>query len=181
MTAVAGSIAVPLIVLALVGAIVVVQVLVIWSIKRHRDPDLHIECDSPIDELTPSLAGLSLGTAVDGNTVEVFENGAYFDVLFEEIRSAKLTVHFETFLWTEGALGQRLAETLAERARAGLKVRVLLDATGTKKMGKGAERLLHAAGCRVVKFHDRSLRNIGVMNERDHRKRCYPPCRVVSH
>jgi len=63
-----------------------------------------------------------------------------------------------------------VAETLAECARAGLKVRVLLDATGTKKMGKGAERLLHAAGCHVVKFHDRSLRNIGVMNERDHRK-----------
>jgi cardiolipin synthase len=164
------SIAVPLVVLALVVAIVVVQVLVIWSIKRHRDPDLHIECDVPIDKLTPSLAGLSLGTAIDGNTVEVFENGAYFDVLFEEIRAAKLTVHFETYLWQEGVLGQRLAEALADRARAGLQVRVLLDATGTKKMGKGAERLLRAAGCRVVKFHDRRLRNIGVMNERDHRK-----------
>ena len=170
MTTAAGSIAVPVIVLALAGAIVVVQVLVIWSIKRHRDPDLHIECDAPIDALTPSLAGLSLGTAVDGNSVEVFENGAYFDALCEAIRSAKLTVHFETFLWREGVLGQRLAEALAERARAGVKVRVLLDATGTKKMGKGAERVLHAAGCRVVKFHERSLRNIGVMNERDHRK-----------
>ena len=126
------SIAVPLVVLALVVAIVVVQVLVIWSIKRHRDPDLHIECDVPIDKLTPSLAGLSLGTAIDGNTVEVFENGAYFDVLFEEIRAAKLTVHFETYLWQEGVLGQRLAEALADRARAGLQVRVLLDATGTK-------------------------------------------------
>ena len=165
-----GSIAVPIVVVALVGAIFVVQLLFIWSIKRHRDPDLHIECDAPIDKLTPSLAGLSLGTAIDGNSVDVFENGAYFDALLEEIRSAKITVHFETFLWTEGVLGQRLAEALAERARAGLKVRVLLDATGTKKMGKGAERLLRDAGCRVVKFHDRSLRNIGVMNERDHRK-----------
>jgi cardiolipin synthase len=165
-----GSIAVPIVVVALVGAIFVVQLLFIWSIKRHRDPDLHIECDAPIDKLTPSLAGLSLGTAIDGNSVDVFENGAYFDALLEVIRSAKITVHFETFLWTEGVLGQRLAEALAERARAGLKVRVLLDATGTKKMGKGAERLLRDAGCRVVKFHDRSLRNIGVMNERDHRK-----------
>jgi cardiolipin synthase len=170
MTTATGPIAVPLVILALVGAIVVVQMLVIWSIKRHRDPDLHIECDVPIDELTPSLAGLSLGTAIDGNTVEVLENGAYFDVLFEEVRSAKLTVHFETYLWQEGVLGQRLADALAERARAGVNVRVLLDATGTKEMGKGAERLLHAAGCRVVKFHDRNLRNIGVMNERDHRK-----------
>ena len=170
MTTAPGSIVVPVLVLALVGAVFVVQMLVIWSIKRHRDPDLHIECDSPIDELIPSLAGLSLGTAVDGNSVEVLENGAYFDVLFQEIRSAKLTVHFETYLWTDGILGRRLAEALAERARAGVKVRVLLDAAGTMKMGKAAERSMQAAGCRVVKFHYRSLRNIGVMNERDHRK-----------
>jgi cardiolipin synthase len=170
MTPAMGLIAVPVIVLALVGAVFVVQLLVIWSIKRHRDPDLHIECDSPIDELTHSLAGLSLATAVDGNTVEVLENGAYFDVLFEEIRSAKRTVHFETFLWTEGVLGRRLAQALAERARAGLQVRVLLDATGTNKMGKAAAQQMQAAGCRVVKFHRRSIRNIGVMNERDHRK-----------
>ena len=165
-----GSTAVPVIVLALVVAVVVVQLLVIWSIKRHRDPDLHIECDSPIDKLIPSLAGLSLATAVDGNTVEILENGAYFDVLLEEIRAAKRTVHFETFLWTEGVLGQRLAQALSERSRAGVKVRVLLDATGTKKMGKAAEQQMKDAGCRVVKFHHRHIRNIGVMNERDHRK-----------
>jgi cardiolipin synthase len=165
-----GSMAVPVIVLALVGALVVVQLLVIWSIKRHRDPDLHIECDSPIDQLTPSLAGLTLSTAVDGNTVEILENGAYFDVLLDEIRSARRTVHFETFLWTDGVLSQRLAQALSERGRAGVQVRVLLDATGTEKMGKAAERQMQAAGCRVVKFHHRHIRNIGVMNERDHRK-----------
>ena len=48
-------------------ALVVVQILVIWSIRRHRDPTLKIECDFPIDELMPSLAGLTLGTAVAGN------------------------------------------------------------------------------------------------------------------
>ena len=41
--------------------VVVVMALVIWSIRRHRDPDLHIECDSPIDELMPTLAGLDAG------------------------------------------------------------------------------------------------------------------------
>src|SRR6266436_6491257 len=102
--------AVPVIMLALIVASVVVLALVICSIKRHRNPDLHIECDSPIDELLPSLAGLSLGTAVDGNTVEVIENGAYFDVLLEEIRSAQRSVHFENYLWKEGALGQRVAD-----------------------------------------------------------------------
>ena len=162
--------AVPVIVLVLSIFVVVLQLLIIWSIKRHRDPDLKIEHDAPIDALTHSLAGLTLGTAVEGNSVEVLENGAYFDVLVEEIGAAKWTVHFETFLWKEGVLGQRIADALSERGRAGVEVRVLLDATGTKKMGKAAEEQMKEAGCRVVKFHHRHIRNIGVMNERDHRK-----------
>jgi len=102
---------------------VVILLLVVWSIRRHRDPHLHIDCSSPIEELMPSLAGLTLATAVDGNTVEIFENGAYFEDLLAEIRSAKRSVHFETFLWAEGVLGQRVADALFESSRAGLQVR----------------------------------------------------------
>jgi cardiolipin synthase len=91
-------------------------------------------------------------------------------VLLEEIARAKRTVHFETFLWKEGTLGERLARALAERAWAGLTVRVLLDANGTRKMGRQAERQMKEAGCKIAKFHSPRFRNIGVMNERDHRK-----------
>jgi cardiolipin synthase len=79
-------------------------------------------------------------------------------------------VHFETFLWKEGALGQRLADALAARARAGAKVRLVLDAAGCRKMGERARRQLAEAGCRVALFHRRTLKNIGVLFERDHRK-----------
>jgi cardiolipin synthase len=150
--------------------LVVLLSIVIWSIKRHRDPLLRIECDSSIDALIPSLAGLSLGTAVGGNKVEVFENGAFFDVLLARIGSARKSVHFETFLWKEGVLGQRVADALSERARAGAKVRVLLDATGSKKVGDAARRQMEQAGCRVVLFHKKAFRNLGVLNDRDHRK-----------
>ena len=117
-----------------------------------------------------SLAGLTLSTAVAGNSVEVLENGAFFDVLLQRIGSAEKTVHFETFLWKEGVLGQRLADALSERARAGRKVRVLLDATGSKKVGKAPLLQMREAGCRVVFFHKKAFRNIGVLNDRDHRK-----------
>ena len=165
-----GSHPVLSIALVLSVAIIVLLLVWIWSIRRHRDPDLDVECDSPIESLIPSIAGLSLSTALTGNAVEVFENGAYFDVLLDEIRTAKRTVHFETFLWEEGTLGTRVADALSERARAGLQVRVLLDSVGTKKIGKAALEQMKAAGCRVVRFHERHIRNIGVMNERDHRK-----------
>ncbi|MCR5868578.1 MAG: phospholipase D-like domain-containing protein [Aquincola tertiaricarbonis] len=154
----------------LLAAMVVVQLLVIWSIRRHRDPSLKIECDSPIDELMPTLAGLTLGTALPGNRVEVHENGAFFDVLLARIAAAQKSVHFETFLWKDGVLGRRLAAALAERARAGLKVRVLLDAQGSKNAGKEVVDAMREAGCRVTFFHKRALRNIGVFNDRDHRK-----------
>ncbi len=150
--------------------LVVLLVIVIWSIRRHRDPDLHIECEWPIDKLVPSLAGLTLGTAVGGNLVEVLENGAFFDVVVERIRSAENSVHFETFLWKDGQLGRRVADALCDRARAGKQVRVMLDATGSKEAGKDTVRNMRDAGCKVRFFHKRSLRNLGVLNDRDHRK-----------
>ncbi len=150
--------------------VVTLLMIVIWSIKRHRDPKLKIECDSPIEELIPSLAGLSLGTAVAGNSVEVLENGAFFDAMLARVGAAEKSVHFETFLWKEGVLGQRVADALSERARAGRQVRVLLDATGSKEVGKAAWRQMEEAGCRLALFHEKAWRNIGVLNDRDHRK-----------
>ena len=144
--------------------------LVIWSIKRHHSPKLKIEIGASIETLIPSLAGLTLSTAVSGNTVEILENGKFFDVLITRIGAAKQTVHFETFLWKDGVLGQRMADALSERAGAGVKVRVLLDATGCKGVGKATRRQLKDAGCNLVFFREKTIHNIGVLNDRDHRK-----------
>ena len=143
---------------------------VIWSIKRHRDPLLRVDFDGSIQQVVPSLAGLTLGSPTEGNAIELFENGAFFDALLGEIDSAKRSVHLETFLWKEGALGDRLAKALAGRARAGVTVRVLLDANGSRRMGKDAERRLLDSGCELAKFHPWRPWNIGVFDERDHRK-----------
>src|ERR1051325_6221639 len=123
-------------------AIIVVLVLVVWSIRRHPTPILSSNCGEPIEDNLASIAGLSLGTVVHGNTVEVFENGAFFDVLIAEIDGARHSVHFETFLWKEGALGQRLADAFCRQASAGRQVRVLLDANGSGKIGDSVERQL---------------------------------------
>lgn len=144
--------------------------LLLWSARRHRSPKLHLDCKAPIEEMVPSLAGLTLGTAVPGNSVELVENGRYWDVLIECIGKAQRTVHFETFLWKEGVLGMRVARALAERARAGLAVRVMLDATGSRKIGRGERRLMEDAGVHLRFFHRHSLYNLGVLTDRTHRK-----------
>ncbi|HET8692692.1 MAG TPA: phospholipase D-like domain-containing protein [Steroidobacteraceae bacterium] len=154
----------------IVLGVIAFLVLAIWSIKRHRDPILRVETDGTVAEQLPSLAGLTFGSATPGNAVEVFENGAFFDALLAEIAGARRSVHFETFLWKEGALGNRLAGALAERTEAGVAVRVLLDANGSRGIGKAAKKRLTGAGCKLAWFHPWRIWNIGVFSERDHRK-----------
>ncbi len=151
--------------------IVLLLLVVIWSIRRHRDPRLVIETGSPIEDLVPSLAGLSLGGAGQrqlGRSARRTAPSSMQCCSGLPLPSSRCI--FETFLWKEGVLGQRVADALSERARAGKQVRVLLDATGSKKMGESARRQMQAAGCRVVFFHEKAFRNLGVLNDRDHRK-----------
>lgn len=61
---------VPVLVIGLLVAVIVVLVLIIGSIKRHRSPHLRSESDEPIEKLVTSLAGLCLGTPIQGNSVE---------------------------------------------------------------------------------------------------------------
>ena len=156
--------------LAFLSFLVLFLTVVIWSIRHHRAPKLRIDCKDPIAKQLPALSALTNSTVYDGNSVELFENGAFFDALFEEIKAAKHSVHFETFLWKEGVLGERLVDALLERRLAGVEVRVMVDGDGGKKMGRDVEPRLLAAGCKFVLHHRKRLRNIGVFNDRDHRK-----------
>lgn len=157
--------------IALVGfAIIAVLGLILWSSRRHREPRLHLDTPDSIDAMMRSLAGLSLGTVVEGNRVEVGENGAYVDEMLDAIAGAERSVHFETFLWKEGELGARLADILCNRARAGVTVRLLLDANGTRNMGAQVEQRLRDCGCKLSKFHPAGIATIGKLNRRDHRK-----------
>ena len=154
------------------GALIVALVLVIYSIRWHRSPILSVETNSTIDTLMPTLSGLTLSTSVEGNRLEVLENGAFYDVLEERIRAARKSVHFETFLWKPGELSRRMVAALIDRAQAGVTVRVMLDAQGSRRLEKDNVNRMREAGCQVKFFHKKSLYTIGVLNDRDHRKIC---------
>jgi cardiolipin synthase len=165
-----SHVSVPMPVVIVAGLVFLLLVVVIWSIRRNRAPSLEIDSKEPIGKLLPSLSGLAQSAVYLGNDLQIFENGKFFDALLEEIASAKSTVHFETFLWKKGTLGQRLANALAERQRAGIQVRVLVDANGGRTMGEDVVRQLKEAGCKFATHHPRHWYNVGVVNDRDHRK-----------
>jgi cardiolipin synthase len=156
--------------LASLSGLVVLLAAVIWSIRRRRDVILRVRSTAAIEQSLPSLAGLTLGVALPGNAVELLENGRYFDVLLERIGAAQRSVHLETFLWKDCTIGRRLADMLSQQARTGRHVRVLLDANGVKDIDPQTLEQMREAGCKVVIFHDGAVRNIGLLNDRDHRK-----------
>lgn len=120
-----------------------------------------------LDEL-----GLLLGPPfVQGNRVHTLLNGdEIFPPMLAAIRTAHTSITFETYIYWAGDIGRAFAEALAERARAGVKVHVLLDWVGSAKMDAGLITMMTDAGVQVCKFHPPSWTKLGRMNNRTHRK-----------
>lgn len=106
-----------------------------------------------------------------GNHVEYLQNGdEIFPAMLTAIRGAQHTINFETFIYWSGEIGKAFAEALSERARAGVKVLVLLDWVGSYKMEETYLDDMRAAGVRVRKYHPLRWYNLSRMNNRTHRK-----------
>jgi cardiolipin synthase len=116
--------------------------------------------------------GTLLGPAIiDGNHVDHLENGIeIFPSMLEAIAGAQETITFETYIYWSGEVGKKFADALSERARAGVKVHVLLDWAGSQKMEDALVEQLKAAGAQVEIYHPLHWYNLGRLNNRTHRK-----------
>jgi len=116
--------------------------------------------------------GLLLGPPViSGNRFEMLLNGdRIFPSMLEGIRSARKTITFETFIYWSGEIGEQIAQALADKAREGVAVHVLLDWVGSSKMDKHYLNILRDAGAEVIQYHKPHWTGLGRMNDRTHRK-----------
>lgn len=161
---------IPLWIAVLVAIAILVLVILLWSVKRRQDVQLHVSDPGELRAMIHSIAGLSHGALTGGNRIEVVQNGAFFDRMLEDVANAKSSVHFETYVWWKGAITDRVATALASKAQEGVTVRVLLDAMGSTRMENRQYEQMERAGCRVAKFHPYRVSNLGRLNNRDHRK-----------
>ncbi|WP_288378166.1 cardiolipin synthase [uncultured Massilia sp.] len=116
--------------------------------------------------------GVLLGPPIlEGNKVEVLLNGdQIFPAMLDAIRSAQKTVTFETYIYWSESIGQEFADALMERARAGVKVHVLLDFMGSMKMDLKQIDAMRQAGVEVQRYHKPVWWKLARLNNRTHRK-----------
>ena len=109
---------------------------------------------------------------VGGNRIHFLPNGEdSFTELERHINEAKHSIYLMTFILGRDAVGRRLVRLLAQRAREGVKVRLLLDALGCfSSSGRFVDPIRHAGG-EVARFMPvLPLQTRGSANLRNHRK-----------
>lgn len=116
--------------------------------------------------------GVLLGPAlVEGNKVEVLLNGdQIFPAMLKAIREAQRTITFETYIYWSGSIGREFTEALSERARAGVKVHVLLDWIGSMKISNAEMEQMRSAGVELHRYHKPVWWKLARLNNRTHRK-----------
>ena len=116
--------------------------------------------------------GSLLGPGISGGNkvTELLNGDQIFPAMLAAIRSAQKTITFETYIYWSGDIGKTFADALAERARAGVKVHVLLDWVGSGKLDDTLLQNMESAGVQLKKFHQPHWYNLARLNNRTHRK-----------
>lgn len=131
-------------------------------------PHLYATEDPQFYRTMGTLLGRSI---LEGNQVDVLLNGdQIFPAMLQAIRNAKYNITFETFIYWSGSVGSEFTNALAERARAGVNVHVLLDWIGSNKMDASQLALMEQAGVQVQKYHKLHWYQLDRLNNRTHRK-----------
>ncbi|MDP5185257.1 phospholipase D-like domain-containing protein [Blastococcus sp. BMG 814] len=107
----------------------------------------------------------------EGNRLQLLRNGEEtFPALLDAIAVAERSVDLVWFSWRGGEISHRLARALADRARDGARVRILLDGYGARQIDRDDLRTMRQAGCTVFFYRPLHTLRVGVWNLRTHRR-----------
>jgi cardiolipin synthase len=123
------------------------------------------------DEFLTTIAGATGIPFVAGTRLDILNNGdEFYPAMLEDIARAELSITIEAYIYWAGDIGMAFAKALAERSRAGVRVKILLDAIGSSDIGDEVVRQLEAAGCQIAWYNPIRWYTLGRFNHRTHRK-----------
>lgn len=156
------------------GAFFVLTSLVFFLFRPYiRELDCRLDYDFGTDsaEFLSTVAGATGVPMLPGNRLTILNNGdEFYPAMLEAIRGANYSITMEQYIFSAGAIGREFARALAERAQAGVSVKLLLDAVGAADIGKEILITLEESGCEVRWFHPIRWYRLHRVNNRNHRK-----------
>jgi cardiolipin synthase len=139
---------------------------------NHQDRVMSVPPIAPeLEAFLRAVHGATGERVVEGNTVELFENGdEIFPPMLAAIRESVSTIHFSTYVYWAGAVPREFAKALSDAAQRGVMVRVVLDSEGTEPMPQALVDQMCDAGCKVTWFRRMRWFDWMKYNHRTHRR-----------
>jgi cardiolipin synthase len=112
--------------------------------------------DDTIEHQQLARVGIALGEAspLRAGEVDIYLDGdAAYAAILAEVAAARQHVHLEYYIWEPDQIGTKLRDLLIERAGAGVKVRLVMDASGSHHVKKQFLAPLVAAGVEFAWFN----------------------------
>ena len=157
--------------LALIGCVFLVWFLIVTLFAPHIPYRLHerLDCSSP--QFIHSLNNVMLSSVHHDSRFEVLTNAAeFYPAMLEAIAGAKHSINMECYIFRPDATGRKFMTAMAERARAGVVVTLVVDAIGSFRFGLSAIREMRKAGCHVELYQRLKWYRLSRLNNRTHRE-----------
>lgn len=136
-----------------------------YEIERFEVPAIDSET------FLKTLESLTDAQVNHRSSLTVLTNGEqFYEAELEAIRRATRSINLEAYIFQRGKVGKKFLIALAERARAGVKVNVALDAIGSFSTTGSYCDELRKAGGKIEFYHPFSWRSVANINNRTHRE-----------
>jgi cardiolipin synthase A/B len=145
------------------------------SLRHRREGAFGYDLGSTVEVGSPDFLraaeALTGAPISEGSDVELFVNGdQIFPAILETIRGAQRTLTLETYVYWQGDITQEIADAICERAKAGVEVKVLLDALGSALMDTSQFDEMETAGVAVHRFRTIRPYTLRRLANRSHRR-----------
>ena len=157
--------------LTYIGAAFVVWFVLVLLFAPHIPYRLEAPIDLSSDHFLRMVDAVCDGTYKRGNRIEVLTDGpAFYPAMIAAIRSARETVNMEVYMFKRGEVADMFIEALAERARAGVRVTLVMDAVGSFGHYRHIAGRLRPHGVSVEPYQRLMWYRLARLNNRTHRE-----------
>ena len=157
----------------IIFALLLLTVTVYLFSPVEEPPQYGLDHDFTIEssEFLPSITALTDTPFAAGNRVDILSNGdEFYPAMLDAIAQAQRTITIEAYIYWAGEIGKKFAQAISAKSRAGVKVKILLDAVGSSTISDEILDTLKGGGCQVEWYHPVRWYSINRINNRTHRK-----------
>lgn len=158
----------------LVAALALVSCVLLLLVLFEPGLGYHLTASLPAPdsgEFRRILSAITDSEVHDAETIDVLTDGeAFYDAELAAIRAARASIHIAAFIFHPSAVGNRFLAALVERAKAGVAVRVVVDAIGSFPTPDRYFATLRAAGGQVSWYQPVRWYTLKRFNNRTHRE-----------